>query len=49
MPLIVEKILCYRKVEKEMEERVFADEFRKGFWQEEDFLAFLERLSLIHI
>ena len=43
MPLIVEKILCYRKVEKEMEERVFADEFRKGFWQEEDFLAFLER------
>ena len=26
-----------------MEERVFADEFRKGFWQEEDFLAFLER------
>ena len=32
MPLIVEKILCYRKVEKEMEERVFADEFRKGFW-----------------
>ena len=43
MPLIVEKILCYRKVEKEMEERVFADEFRKGFWQEEDFLTFLER------
>ena len=26
-----------------MEERVFADEFRKGFWQEEDFLTFLER------
>ena len=26
-----------------MEERVFADEFRKGFLQEEDFLTFLER------
>lgn len=26
-----------------MNERVFADEFRKGFLQEEDFLAFLEQ------